>query len=164
VTALKGNTKAVTGDGTYVDVETLISSGMTVIGGPLSGWILPGGEDDHTHRIYDHRHHITHEHEIEIPDHRHSFEIPDHTHDIDYGIYEGPTPTVITVQVDGNTVPGLGTSGTDIDIIPYLAKDNEGKITRGTWHEIKITPNNLGRVVASVVVQLFVQSRGGGSF
>src|SRR5690606_24423615 len=101
VTALKGNTKAVTGDGTYVDVETLISSGMTVIGGPLSGWILPGGEDDHTHRIYDHRHHITHEHEIEIPDHRHSFEIPDHTHDIDYGIYEGPTPTVITVQVDG---------------------------------------------------------------
>ena len=182
VTALKSNTKAVTGDGTYIDVDSLISSGMTVIEGPVSGWILPGGEDGHTHSIYGHRHHITHEHEIEIPDHRHSFQIPnhthtvtipdhthnfqipDHTHEIEYGIFEGPTPRVVTVEVDGNVVPGLGTSEEEVDIIPYLAKDASGRIQRGTWHEIKITPDSLGRIVASIVTQIFVQSRGGGDY
>ncbi|ASA21901.1 hypothetical protein [Paenibacillus donghaensis] len=52
------------------------------------------------------------------------------------------------------------TSGADIDIIPYRSKDDSGRVNRGQFHEIKITPNNLGRVVATVVSQLFVQSRG----
>src|SRR5690606_18760191 len=76
--------------------------------------------------------------------HTHEIRLPNHRHDIDYGIYQGPTPTAVTVLVDGNVVMGLGTSATDVDIVPYLSKDNEGKIARGQWHEITITPNNLG--------------------
>lgn len=105
-----------------------------------------------------------HAHGINIPNHTHNITIPDHTHDIDYGIYLGPTPKAVTVAVDGNIIPGLGLYETDVDIIPYLSKDSEGKILRGAWHEITITPDSLGRIVANVVIQLFVQSRGGGSY
>jgi len=129
----------------------------------------------HAHWLYDHGHYFTayghahgmdHTHNIEGHSHgmEHTHTTPDHTHDIDYGIYLGPTPTAVTVKVDGNTILGLGISETDVDIVPYLAKDAEGKITRGTWHEITITPDNLGRIVANVVSQLFVQSRGGGDY
>ena len=212
VTALKGNTKAVTGDGTYIDVDSLISSGMSVISGSVSGWILSNGSHqhasagghnhgiadgtellkspsgtvtfvalahhqhasagDHTHNIYGHRHYITHEHDVNIPNHthgfsvpnhQHGFSIPNHQHDIEHGIFQGPTPTAVEVRVDGNLISGLGTSETDVDIIPYLAKDGGGRIQRG-WHEIMITPDKLGRIVANVVSQFFVQSRGGGDY
>lgn len=96
--------------------------------------------------------------------HTHEIQLPNHRHDIDYGIYQGPTPTAVTVAVDGNVVPGLGTDETDVNLVDYLAKDSEGKIARGQWHEITITPNDLGRIVASVIVQLFVQSKGGGDY
>lgn len=121
---------------------------------------------DHTHTIGSHSHGMDHTHTIGSHSHgmEHTHQISAHTHDMVYGIFEGPTPTSLTVTVDGNAISGLGTSGTDVDIIPYLAKDGEGKVTRGSWHEIKITPNNLGRVVANVVTQLFVQSRGGGNY
>jgi phage minor structural protein len=105
-----------------------------------------------------------HTHVIEDVDHNHEVELPDHIHDIDYGIYLGPEPTAVSIKVDGNTVTGqTATSGDDIDIIPFLDKDGDGKITRG-WHEIEITPDDLGRLVVSVIVQLFVQSRGGGDY
>ncbi|MDP4095483.1 phage tail protein [Paenibacillus sp. P96] len=128
---------------------------------------------NHTVTIPGHNHKVDipkHKHELTLPnhthdmDHTHSITIPPHTHQIEYGIYEGPSPTVVTITVDGNQVPVSGTSGNDINIIPYLAKDGEGKITRGNWHEIKIAPNSLGRIVANVVTQLFVQSRGGGNY
>ena len=106
----------------------------------------------------------THAHWMLSVTHDHDLTLPVHIHDIDYGIYTGPTPTAVIVNVDGNVISGLGTSETDVDIVPYLAKDGEGKITRGTWHEITISPNDLGRIVANVVVQLFVQSRGGGNY
>lgn len=115
--------------------------------------------DGHTHEFRD-----LHIDQTFFRGHTHTIQLPNHRHDIDYGIYQGPTPTAVTVLVDGNVVMGLGTSATDVDIVPYLSKDNEGKIARGQWHEITITPNNLGRIVASVVVQLFVQSRGGGNY
>jgi len=137
---------------------------------------------DHTHDVMipDHTHDVTipdHTHDVMIPDHTHDVTIPDHTHgmdhthtipahthDIEYGIFEGPTPTAVTVKVDGNVVPGLGTSADEVDIIPYLAKDSGGKIQRGTWHTIEIAPNSLGRIVATVLTQIFVQSRGGGNY
>lgn len=122
----------------------------------------------HVHglNIPSHVHDVTipnHSHGVTIPDHSHGVTIPNHTHDMVYGIFEGPTPTGLSVTVDGNVVPGLGTSVTDIDIIPYLSKDGAGKVVRG-WHEIKITPNTLGRIVSNVNLQLFVQSRGGGNY
>lgn len=120
---------------------------------------------DHTHEIAGHVHGMDHTHEIAGHVHGmdHTHVIPAHTHGIEYGIFEGPTPSVVMVRVDGNLIAGLGTSVQDIDIIPYLSKDNGGKVTRG-WHEIKITPNSLGRIVANVNSQIFVQSRGGGDY
>ena len=117
---------------------------------------------NHTHAIRSHTHEVrNHTHSYSIPNHKHSFSVPDHTHEIEYGIFEGPTPTAVTVRVDGNAVPNLGLSETEVDIIPYLEKDGGGKIVRG-WHELEIVPNNLGRVEATLHLQLFVQSRGGG--
>ncbi len=119
----------------------------------------------HTHEIAAHTHGMDHTHEIAAHTHGmdHTHTIPAHTHMIEYGIFEGPTPTEVTVEVDGNEITGLGTDETDIDIIPYLSKDGSGKVNRG-WHVIKITPNNLGRIVAAVFTQVFVQSRGGGNY
>jgi len=121
---------------------------------------------DHTHFIAPHVHEMDHTHEIEPHTHDmdHTHTIPAHTHDIQFGIFEGPTPTAVTVKVDGNIIPGLGTSAEEVDIIPYLAKGPDGKIKRGAWHTVEITPNSLGRIVGSVLTQIFVQSRGGGNF
>jgi hypothetical protein len=105
-----------------------------------------------------------HTHQITINDHTHQITLAPHTHDIEYGIFEGPTPTTVTVRVDGNVISGLGVSADEVDIVPYLSKEAGGKIERGTWHTIEITPDSLGRIVASVVTQIFVQSRGGGDY
>lgn len=114
---------------------------------------------EHVHIVDLHQHRqtlIPHTHDMP-----HTHEIPEHTHEIEYGIFlRSPLPTAIVLTVDGNAVPVTATSGENIDIIPYLALDGSGKITRDTWHEIKITPNDLGRITANVVTQLFVQSRG----
>ncbi|MNR67219.1 hypothetical protein D3C85_1911040 [compost metagenome] len=74
-------------------------------------------------------------------------------------------PTAVTVKIDGTIVSGLGSiSGENIDLIPYLSVDGDGKVSRGQFHTIEITPNDLGRITASVLTQIFVQSRGGGDF
>ncbi|AIQ26968.1 hypothetical protein P40081_01145 [Paenibacillus sp. FSL P4-0081] len=109
-----------------------------------------------------------HGHRIDLPDHthemEHTHEIPEHTHEIEYGIFEGPSPGSITLTVDGNSVPVSSTSGSDVDIIPFLSKDSNGRVQRGIWHEIQIAPDSLGRIVASINMQLFVNSRGGGDY
>lgn len=107
---------------------------------------------EHTHSLPTHTHGMEHTHQL-----------PEHTHPIEYGIYEGPVPTEVIISVDGSVVPISSISADDIDLIPYLAKDSSGRITRGN-HTIAITPNDLGRIVASVTTQLFVQSRGGGDY
>jgi len=125
---------------------------------------IPG--HNHTVTIPDHTHNITipaHTHTVTIASHTHGITLPDHTHAIEHGIFQGPTATAVTVRVDGNVVPGLGVSVTDVDIIPYLSKDGSGKIQRG-WHEVSITPNSLSRMVASIFTQIFAQSRGGGDY
>jgi phage minor structural protein len=101
----------------------------------------------HTHTM-PHTHSIGHSHTIGI-----------HSHDITYGIYSGPTPTAVTVAVDGNTVPGLGLNETEVSILPYLDRDAGGKITRG-FHEVTITPNALGRANVVIHIQQFLQSKG----
>ncbi|MEK4993263.1 phage tail spike protein [Paenibacillus sp. FSL H7-0918] len=126
---------------------------------------IPG--HDHTVDLPNHTHGIdlpNHSHSINLPNHQHVINIPNHTHGIEYGIYSGPTPTALVIEVDGNLVPFIETSGEDIDIVPYLSKDGSGRVQRGQFHEIKIAPNSLGRIVANVVTQLFVQSRGGGNY
>ena len=104
--------------------------------------------------------------------HSHDIEIPDHTHDIEYGIYEFEyLPTKLTLKVDGTTVTtNAPLSDSDFDIIPYLSKTS-GKVNRGAFHTVEIIPNTtannpdgLARINASVVKQIFVQSRGGGDY
>lgn len=125
---------------------------------------------DHRHEVNipSHSHQVTfpsHRHDVYIPDHFHEISIPNHTHGIEYGIFLAPnSPTSVIVEVDGSVIPGLGVNANSVDIIPYLSKDGSGKVKRGTWHEIKITPNQLGRIVADVVTQFFIQSRGGGNY
>ncbi len=108
---------------------------------------------NHTHDCYDHTHSYS------VPGHSHGFSIPNHEHEIEYGIYRGPTPTKVTIKVDGNVVPGLGTSESGVDIVSYLKKDGGGRIERG-WHELEIIPDTLGRVVVTLHLQVFIQSRG----
>ncbi|WP_379135958.1 phage tail protein [Paenibacillus sp. sgz500958] len=148
-----------------------IPNGTTLMvqGGGTVTFIASGG---HVHALTsDHRHLITipgHFHNVQIPAHNHEMphthQIPAHSHEIEYGIYEGPSPNTLIIKVDGHTIPNNAISGTDVDIIPYLSKDDSGRVQRGTWHTIQITPDSLGRVVANVVTQLFVQSRGGGNY
>jgi phage minor structural protein len=124
----------------------------------------------HTHdfNVPNHSHNVTipnHTHTVTIPDHSHNLTLPDHTHDVLPGIYEVDVQaTAVTVKVDGNTVPMTSTSGNDIDIVPYLAKDSGGKIQRGTWHEVEITPNNLARINANIISRLFISSHIGGNY
>ena len=124
----------------------------------------------HTHdfNVPNHSHNVTipnHTHTVTIPNHSHDLTLPDHTHDVLPGIYEvSVQATAVTVKVDGNTVPITSTSGNDIDIVPYLAKDSGGRIQRGTWHEVEITPNNLARINANIISRLFISSHIGGNF
>ncbi len=116
----------------------------------------------HSHEVQDHQHAFSvpdHQHSITLSDHQHDIELADHEHEIEFGIYQGPTPTEVIVKVDGNEIPGLGLSEESVDILDYLERDAEGKIVRG-WHELEITPNDLGRVNVTLHLQLFVQSRG----
>ncbi|MNW36735.1 Prophage endopeptidase tail [compost metagenome] len=147
---------------------------QTASGGKVT--FIESGE--HTHNlVMGHYHRVTipehyhtvnipsHSHTVTIPSHTHDIELPSHTHDIEFGIYEGETPSIIEVRVDGIVVPGVGTSAGEVDVIPYLSKDSSGKVKRGAFHEIRITPvNSLGRVVATVFTQIFAQSRGGGNY
>lgn len=105
-----------------------------------------------------------HTHSVSIEAHTHDFTLADHTHEIVYGIYEGGTASSVTLKVDGNTVPASAIKSDEMDIVAYLAKDEDGKITRGTWHEIEIVPNGLTRIEANLFVQAFVQSVGGGDY
>lgn len=105
-----------------------------------------------------------HAHSVSIEAHTHDFTLADHTHEIVYGIYEGGTASSVTLKVDGNTVPASAIKSDEMDIVAYLAKDEDGKITRGTWHEIEIVPNGLTRIEANLFVQAFVQSVGGGDY
>jgi phage minor structural protein len=129
-----------------------------------------GSSGNHSHSVSvpNHTHSFSvpnHSHSVSIPNHSHSVTLPDHTHEIQHGIYELPTkPSAVTVKVDGKAIPGSSITGNDIDIVPYLAKDSGGRIQRGTWHEVTLTPNGLGRINANIISRLFISSHIGGSY
>ncbi len=124
------------------------------------------GDPAHTHEmrmVNSHKHRITlddHMHSVSIPSHKHSVSIPSHTHDIEFGIYEGSSAVSATIFVDGVQMPAIADYNM-IDIVNYLATDNDGRIQRNTWHTIEIKPNTMTRISASLFMQLFCQSRGG---
>ena len=106
----------------------------------------------------------SHTHTVKIPSHTHDVTLDDHTHAIVYGIYEGTRASNITVIVDDTAVPAEDVKSSEMDIAKYLEKDEDGKITRGTWHEIQLVPDKLTRIEANLFVQTFVQSVGGGDY
>jgi hypothetical protein len=61
--------------------------------------------------------------------------------------------------VDGNIVPGLGLNETEVNILPHLDRTSGGKIVRG-FHEVTITPNDLGRANVVIHIQQFIKSLG----
>jgi hypothetical protein len=120
----------------------------------------------HTHSIGAHVHGVTipaHTHSVTVPAHTHGFSIPQHTHDTLHGIYQGGMATSATLRVDGRNAGHVG-QGQDINLVPHLSKDNNGRIRRGTWHTVEIIPNSLTRVEADIMMQIYVQSHGGGDF
>lgn len=124
----------------------------------------------HTHNfdVPNHTHSVNtpaHTHDVNIPAHTHDFSVPAHTHEIEFGIFElDETPTHVTIEVDGTVISFNQTSSDNIDLVPYLLKDSSGKIQRGRYTEIKITPNSLARINATVTSRLFIQSRIGGTY
>lgn len=105
-----------------------------------------------------------HTHRVSVPEHSHDLSLSDHTHGIQYGIYEGGSASRVRLKVDGSAVPDAALASGELDIVGYLAKDDAGKITRGTWHEIELVPDGLTRIEANLFVQTFVQSVGGGDY
>ncbi|WP_257349055.1 phage tail spike protein [Pseudalkalibacillus decolorationis] len=115
----------------------------------------------HSHSMPDHTHNIDHTHQL--PTHTH--ENPAHSHGVKHEITVlNNLPTDITVKVDGNTVPTNSLNGDDIDIIPFLDKDSSGRISRGRWVEVTLTPSSLARINANVIGRYFVQSYIGGIY
>jgi hypothetical protein len=90
--------------------------------------------------------------------------LPDHAHEIDFGIFElDEMPTKVTIKVDGNTVNFSNLDGDRIDLIPYLEKDSDGRITRGR-HEVEILPNARARIEADLILRVFIRSHLGGVY
>lgn len=106
----------------------------------------------------------SHTHTVDIPEHSHTIDIPGHTHALIFGIYEGPRASSATLRVDGVNVP-LTTGQTEIDVATKLSVESgSGKIRRGTFHTIEIIPDALTRISATISMQLFIQSEGGGLY
>ena len=111
-----------------------------------------------------------HSHSISVGSHTHSVELYDHAHDIVYGIYEGGMAESISISVDGKKVPTAklvdsnGYQVAELDVVEYMATDDDGRITRGTWHEIELTPDSLTRIEAFLFVQTFITSNAGGNY
>lgn len=130
---------------------------------------IPGStfEHDHSVTIPNHQHSVTvpnHQHSVTVPAHAHDIDIPAHSHDIEFGIFKlDRMPTAVQIKVDGNIVPYTDVKAEALDLIPYLDRDADGKVTRGK-HTVSILPNDLARINAQVMTQFFMQSRGGGSY
>lgn len=136
-------------------------------------WVPSGahthGAHQHTFTIPYHQHTIeipSHQHSVTIPGHTHSITIPAHAHNLEFGIYTGTTADAASskISVDNGT-QFTPTDWNDVDITDRLGTDTgSGRISRGTWHEIKIYPNRMTRIVGAVFAQIFCSSRGGGDY
>ena len=110
----------------------------------------------HTHTVQ------THTHSVNIPDHTHGFSLPDHTHEIEQGIFEFGSPTGATVWVNGTQKASMNGEA-ELDLTALLL-DADGNLPRGSWLTVEIKPNDLAYITIDLLVQGFVQSRGGGSY
>jgi phage minor structural protein len=174
------STTSGSGGGATLSSSNVDFNGATLrTGTPIGGELAPYEFHEHYVTVVDnqlqhshsvtvnpHSHTITlspHSHTITLESHDHSITLEPHVHGIEYGIYKDSSVTSSwVVEVDGNLV---SETSDRINIIPYLSKDEGGRVLRGQWHEVTIKPNSgLGRVNANIFGQYFLQSRGGGTY
>lgn len=155
------------------------ATARVVMGGTISTTLYTrGSSGNHTHSVsvpahtHDfstpaHTHSVSipaHTHNVSVPAHTHDITLPNHTHAIDFGIYKLSTlPTSVTIKIDGNTHTIHSVNADDVDLIPYLSKESDGRVTRG-WHTIEILPNARGRINAQIYTQFFISGHGGGDY
>lgn len=161
-----GSTTSADGGGTTRDTG---DSGVDV------EWIYVETEESqgHTHtykRVNSHKHEVTipdhshrvsfgsHSHSVDIPAHTHTVTIPAHDHTITPGIYRFGSPKQLTIYVNGVERQVVDGTSIELDITDWLVRD--GKIPRGTWHDIEVRPDDLAYIMIDMYVQGFVQSRG----
>lgn len=179
-----GGTTATTSNKTFAQANIVSGVPQNAVGSENYGYHqhevqIPGSifEHSHTVQINSHSHSVSisphshtvqtpsHSHSVQIDPHVHTLEIPGHGHSLEYGVWENATlPTSVTVKVDGTAVAGTALTRKDLNLIPYLSKDAGGRVKRGEWHTIEITPNNLARINANVISRIFIQSRLGGNY
>ena len=128
---------------------------------------ISGSSFSHSHGM-DHTHKIEidisgHSHTVEIPEHSHYFIIPAHTHAIKAGIFESGSPSAFDIYVNGEKRATVDDTSFDDDITMWLLGD-DGLVPRNQWIDMEIRPNDNAYVVASVFIQGFIQSRGGGNY
>lgn len=132
------------------------------------GVTLPSGFGSHSHSISfkAHNHKVTiprHNHTVTIPGHSHKVTLPSHSHEITPGIFEFGNPKSFTIYVNGVNRGTVKSTSYDKDITAWLL-DKEQQIPRDTWIDVDIRPDDNAYVQASVFIQGFVQSRGGGNY
>jgi hypothetical protein len=122
---------------------------------------------DHSVTIPKHDHSVTipkHDHTVTIPSHDHTVTIPAHDHSINPGIFEASVnPTMFDIYVGNTKRATVNAKSYDGDITQWLL-NAQNLIPRNSWINVEIVPNDLAYVQASVFVQGFVQSRGGGNY
>lgn len=120
------------------------------------------GAHSHSVTIPAHSHTVTttnHSHSITIPAHTHTVNIPNHTHSIEQGIFTFGAPSSATLYVDGRNRATVSLNE-EMDLTAYLLNEN-GKIDRGAWHSVEIEPNDKAYITIDLMIQGFIQSRGG---
>lgn len=133
---------------------------------------------DHTHSIdgnrLRHSHSMPHTHEVRISwgDHTHTMQvnphthtiiIPAHSHKIAAGIFESGSPSAFDIYVNDEKKATVDARSYDDDITMWLL-GSDGLVPRNRWIDLEIVPNDNAYVVASIFIQGFVQSRGGGNY
>ena len=168
-TSSSGGGGSTTSGGGGGGIKTTGSGGVDVIWGKRSTYEASGHIHSydfvkgHRHEIDldDHYHSVSfgsHSHSVNIPSHTHTVTIPAHDHTITPGIYRFGSPKQLSIYVNGVYRQSVSGTNLEVDITDWLVED--GKIPRGTWHEIEVRPNDLAYIMIDMYVQGFVQSRG----
>jgi len=121
------------------------------------------GSHSHTVNIPSHTHTVnipSHTHNVDIPDHQHEFTLPDHIHTIEYGIHQGSSASAMMIFLDDTFVGLYENSVTDINLIPYMSKNANGTVMRGS-HTIQIVPNDLTRIEGTFQIRMFTNAHSG---
>ena len=129
------------------------------IDGVSNGTVTVAKDHQHTVDINDHDHDTT------IPptdNHTHTTTTPAHEHAIQNGIVESGNPKNGKVLINGVQRTAFYEK-TSLELSEYL-KDANGVIPRDQWIRVGVLPDDVAYVTIDVMIQGFVQSRGGGTY